>query len=65
MITNRGIYNDLNESLYSFKAYGLIFYFSSELYRTKYKMGLLDFVYKESRKLRAYYRINYNFDSYL
>lgn len=64
MVTNRGIYNDLEESTYSYKAYGIIFYFSSEFYKKKFKMNLLEFVNKESKKLQGYYRIKNNFDSY-
>lgn len=64
MVTNRGIYNDLNESTYSYKAYGLIFYFSSEFYKKKFKLNLVEFVEKESKKLQGYYRVKNIFDSY-
>ena len=65
MITSRGIFNDLNESYYSYTAYGLIFYFSSIFYREKFKKEVIDYVNREGKKLKAFYKVKSNFDSFL
>ena len=55
MITTRGIYLDLKESVYHFKYDRLDFYFSSEFYLNKFKEEYEEYIKSETLKLSLKY----------
>ena len=66
MITARGIYNNLEESTYSFTIYNIVFYFSSQNYKNKFKQNVESFVKYQTEKLKNFYKIEHiNFDRFL
>lgn len=56
------VYNDINESNYSFKYDDIEFYFSSNFYREKFIKQYSDFLNQETIKLRLKYRCFINCD---
>lgn len=60
--TVKGICLNLNESEYTFKYKGLIFYFSSEFYKRRYSEKVQDYVSNESLKIQVKYDLNLNFE---
>lgn len=62
MLSNRGIYYDLNESTYSFKYGDLDFVFSSQFYLTKFKTVYKDCLKNETLKLNSKYKCIGSFD---
>lgn len=56
------VYNDINESTYSFKYDDIEFYFSSNFYREKFIKQYSDFLNQETIKLRLKYRCFINCD---
>ena len=65
MKTVNGIYLNLEESDYIYDLDGIRYYFSSELYRNKFKENVLNYVNENSIKLKLKYKINFNFDLFL
>ena len=65
MITARGIYNNLCESSYSFTYLNIIFYFSSNQYKQKFREGVEDFIVYQEKKLKAFYKIDFDFKKFL
>lgn len=55
MVTSRGIYYDLNETLYTYRLKDLKFYFSSKKYRDKFIKESKDFCKLETYKLEQRY----------
>lgn len=64
MKTKTGIYLNLNESEYFVNLAELTFYFSSELYRNKFKKLVPEFIKNENIKMNIKYDININLDLY-
>lgn len=60
MVTARGIYYDLNETIYYYKAYNYKFYFSSRRYRDKFIKVHED--YMKNEVLKFYQRYNIKLD---
>lgn len=58
MKTNYGIYLNLEESTYVFVKNNMKFYFSSELYLTKFKTTHENFIQIEIAKLTIKYNLN-------
>lgn len=56
MKSYRGIYYDLNESIYSFEYDNLKFYFSSKLYLEKFKKQYINYIKNETIKLQSKYK---------
>lgn len=56
------VYNNINESPYSFKYDDIEFYFSSNFYREKYIKQYSEFLNQETIKLRLKYRCFINAD---
>lgn len=52
------IYNDINESDYTFKYDDLIFYFSSKFYKEKFIRQHIDYVRDETIKLQVKFKCN-------
>lgn len=52
------IYNDINESDYTFKYDDLIFYFSSKFYKEKFIKQHIDYVRDETIKLQVKFKCN-------
>ena len=52
------IYNDLNESNYTFKYADLVFYFSSQFYQEKFIREYLQFLKDETMKLKIKFKCN-------
>lgn len=52
----RGIYYNLNESIYSFNYNNLKFYFSSKFYLNKFKNNYIGYLETETLKLQSKYR---------
>lgn len=52
----RGIYYDLNESIYTFKYDNLEFYFSSKLYLGKFRACYVPYLKNETLKLKNKYK---------
>ena len=50
------IYNDINESNYTFKYGKLVFYFSSNFYKEKFIKEYITFIYDETMKLRIKFK---------
>ena len=65
MQSRRGVFYDLEDSIYTVSASGLIFYFSSRLHQKKFSEGLKFFIEKESKKLKYYYNVDVSFDTFL
>lgn len=52
------IYNDINESTYTFKYDDLVFYFSSQFYQEKFKRMYTQFLKDETMKLKIKFKCN-------
>lgn len=52
------IYNDLNESNYTFKYDDLVFYFSSQFYQEKFTREYSQFLKDETMKLKIKFKCN-------
>lgn len=52
------IYNDINESNYTFKYDDLVFYFSSNFYKEKFIKEHINFVLDETMKLKIKFKCN-------
>lgn len=65
MKTRRGIYYNLEESPYITKYKDFKFYFSSQFYRNKFEVLLLDYIKEETDKLKKKYKVNIDFDEIL
>lgn len=52
------IYNDLNESNYTFKYDDLVFYFSSNFYKEKFIKEYINFIRDETMKLKVKFKCN-------
>ena len=64
MLTRNGICLNIEESEYKILKFGLVFYFSSELYLQKFKNNVDNFVNLETLKMRNKYQVNFNFELY-
>lgn len=62
MLTVRGICLNLNESEYYYKYKGLIFYFSSKIYKNKFANTIKQYLENETLKIQIKYNVNINFD---
>lgn len=65
MKTKQGIYIDIKESDIKVVKYGLVFYFSSEFYKTKFIENVDNYINQEMLKLKNKYKINNNFELFL
>lgn len=65
MITENGIYLNLDESTYILKKHGLILFFSSKFYLEKFTENIDNFIKSETLKLQNKYKINVNFEIFL
>jgi len=52
------IYNDINESIYTFKYDDLVFYFSSKFYLEKFIKDHINFIRDETMKLKIKFKCN-------
>ena len=52
------VYNDINESIYTFKYDDLVFYFSSQFYKEKFKRIYTQFLKDETMKLKIKFKCN-------
>ena len=52
------IYNDINESTYTFKFDDLVFYFSSQFYQEKFERLYTQFFKDETMKLKVKFKCN-------
>ena len=52
------IYNDINESTYTFKYDDLVFYFSSKFYLEKFIREYSNFIKEETMKLKVKFKCN-------
>ena len=52
------IYNDINESNYTFKYDDLVFYFSSNFYKEKFIKEQINFIRDETMKLKIKFKCN-------
>lgn len=52
------IYNDINESIYTFKYDDLLFYFSSQFYKEKFTREYSQFLKDEIMKLKIKFKCN-------
>lgn len=52
------VYNDINESIYTFKYDDLVFYFSSQFYKEKFKRMYVQFLKDETMKLKIKFKCN-------
>ena len=59
------IYNDLNESNYTFKYDDLIFYFSSNFYKEKFIKEHINYIRDETMKFKIKYKCNAYIDDML
>lgn len=59
------IYNDINESNYTFKYDKLVFYFSSKFYLEKFTREYSDFIKDETMKFKIKYKCNAYIDDML
>ena len=59
------IYNDINESNYTFKYDHLIFYFSSKFYLEKFTREYSNFIKDETMKFKIKYKCNAYIDDML
>lgn len=58
------VYLKLNESDITCVKSGLLFYFSSELYRNKFEKNVEEFIENEKLKIQVRYKINNDFTIY-
>lgn len=65
MLTERGIYLNINESNYCVTIEGITFYFSSKTYLEKFKSKVKEYIAIETAKIYVKYKINLNLDLYL
>lgn len=65
MKTTKGIYWNLEESVYIYKFEGIEYYFSSMFYLDKFKNNVEKFIEEESTKLEIKYKILIDFRVYL
>jgi hypothetical protein len=65
MQTRRGIYYNLEESPYITKFKDFKFYFSSQFYRNKFEILLIDYINAESEKLYKRFKIDIDFSDIL
>lgn len=56
------VYNDINESDYSFKYNEYTFYFSSNFYKEKFIKEYIDFIKEETMKLKLKFKCELMFD---
>ena len=59
------VYNDINESNYTFKYDKLVFYFSSKFYLEKFTREYSDFIKDETMKFKIKYKCNAYIDEML
>ena len=59
------IYNDINESNYTFKYDNLVFYFSSKFYLEKFTREYSNFIKDETMKFKIKYKCNAYIDDML
>ena len=59
------IYNDINESNYTFKYDDLVFYFSSKFYLEKFTREYSNFIKDETMKFKIKYKCNAYIDEML
>ena len=59
------IYNDINESNYTFKYDDLVFYFSSKFYLEKFTREYSNFIKDETMKFKIKYKCNAYIDDML
>ena len=59
------IYNDINESIYTFKYDDLVFYFSSQFYQEKFTREYSNFIKDETMKFKIKYKCNAYIDDML
>lgn len=59
------IYNDINESNYTFKYDDLIFYFSSNFYKEKFIKEHINYIRDETMKLKVKFKCNIYCDEML
>lgn len=52
------VYNDIDESTYSFKYDDMTFYFSSNFYKEKFENDYVTFLKEETDKLRIKFKCN-------
>ena len=52
------VYNDINESTYTFKYNDLVFYFSSQFYQEKFERMYIQFLKDETMKLKIKFKCN-------
>ena len=52
------VYNDINESNYTFKYDNLVFYFSSQFYQEKFERMYTQFLKDETMKLKIKFKCN-------
>lgn len=52
------VYNDIDESTYSFKYDDMTFYFSSNFYKEKFENEYVSFLKEETDKLRIKFKCN-------
>lgn len=50
------VYNDINESDYTFDYNDMIFYFSSEFYKNKFEKMYFQFIKEETMKMKIKYK---------
>lgn len=56
------VYLDLDKSTYKVLYKGLIFYFSSELYKKKFEKNINEFIKTESLKITCKYKLSINLE---
>ena len=59
------VYNDINESNYTFKYDDLVFYFSSKFYLEKFTREYSNFIKDETMKFKIKYKCNAYIDEML
>lgn len=59
MISVRGIYNDINESVFYIDYLDFRFYFSSDLNRSRFKLKLKEEYTKLNKRLNNIYELDY------
>ena len=52
------IYNDITDSIYTFKYDDLVFYFSSQFYQEKFERMYIQFLKDETMKLKIKFKCN-------
>ena len=61
----RGIYYNLDESIYSFNYDNIKFYFSSKFYLEKFRENLSYYIFMETTKIINKYKVKINLNLYL